>query len=217
MSSSIAPVLPSPSKISQISAELGVISYVQAAETILNSENQATLAWDATTLGGVHVNEVHIQTTEQTLTIAIDALPGGTAPDYVSHISGVIDNMADIYSDYKKLNPVTVKTTIIRCIGSTCTDHASVNSVVVRELRDLWKTDLVELHCNLHPLDSFARKIREGLKVIDEGWELRGTGRDCRVANFLYGLSKLKIDETGDPAGFTSWLIEHGIPSSKVI
>ena len=217
LTSAPAPVLPSPSTISRMSAEIGIISYVQAAETMLNSNNQSTLAWDATTLAGVHINEVHIQTTEQTFTIAIDALPGGATHDYVAHITGVIDNMAEIFSSFKGLDPVTVKTSIVDRIGSTCTDRANVNSAVVRELRDLWQTDLVELHCNLHPLDSFASKIRGGLKTIDADWELKSTGRDCCVSNFLYGLSKLKIKETGDPAGFTSWLLEHGIPPSQIV
>ena len=125
--------------------------------------------------------------------------------------------MAHIYSDYKGLDPVGIKGTIIGRIGSTCSDRASVNSVVVRELRHLWNVDLIELHCNLHPLDSFASKIRSGLKELDTAWDLRTTGRDCCAANFLYSLSKLRIKETGDPAGFTSWLVENGIPPSKIM
>ena len=39
--------------------ELGVLSDLQAAEALYTSEN-TTLAWDATSIGGSHINEVHI-------------------------------------------------------------------------------------------------------------------------------------------------------------
>ena len=59
-----------------MSAEIGAISFIQATETLLSTDDSATLCWDATTLGGLHINEVHIQTTQQSFTLSIDALPG---------------------------------------------------------------------------------------------------------------------------------------------
>ena len=86
----------------------------------------------------------------------------------------------------------------------------------MRGLEAIFQKDLIELHCNLHPLDSFGSQTRKELKELDVTLGLPNTGRDCAVANFLYGLSKLRIKQTGDPAGFTAFLKKNGISPSEI-
>ena len=210
------PVLPSKSTIARMSTEVSVLSCLQAVEALLDSDC-ATLAWDATTLAGKHLNEIHIQTESKTFTVSVQELPGGKTVEYVAHITSVINRMAELYGAYRGLDAVAVKEQIISKIRSTMSDRASVNSCVVRELRQLWSIDLVELHCNLHPLDSFSSQIRSSLKNLDSEWSLNVTGRDCCVANFLYCLSKLRIKEKGDPAGFSTFLRKHGVSPRKIL
>jgi hypothetical protein len=45
------------------------------------------LAFDATTQGGIHINEVHVTFKDiPALIVDIDQLPGGTALDYADHM-----------------------------------------------------------------------------------------------------------------------------------
>ena len=111
---------------------------------------------------------------------------------YVAHITSVIDRMATVYSSFHGSEPAVVKAAIICRVNSTMRDRVNVNSAVVRELKEQWGRDLVELNCNLHPLDGFANEIKNALKKLDGDMGMPNTGRDCCASNFLYTLSKLR-------------------------
>ena len=182
---------PSPATLSRSMFEMSVLSTLQATLVILESDC-ATLCWDATSLKHQHINEVHVQTDLQTFTLSMCVIPGGRTADYVAHISSVVDKMASVYSEFTGEPREDVSTKILSKIKSTLSDRAIVNSAVVRELRALWNLDLVELHCNLHPLDGFSNQVKSQLKTMDTEMQLRKTGSDCCVANLLYSLSKMR-------------------------
>ena len=182
--------LPSKSTISRMIYEVSVLCLLQATEALLKSP-QATLCWDATSIEDKHINEIHVETTEGTFTLSMCVLPGGKAVDYVTHMTDVIDKMVLIYSEYTGLDALNVKNDIVSRIGSTLSDRAAVNHAAVRDLRDLWNQDLVELHCNLHPLDSFSSGTRTQLKKMDLDLGMPKTGREDCISNMLYALSRL--------------------------
>ena len=77
--------------------ELGALSELQAATTILASDN-VTVGFDATTQEGVHVNTIHFTTNKQCCLAALDQLPGGTAADYDEHVLDTVDRLSLSYS-----------------------------------------------------------------------------------------------------------------------
>ena len=42
--------------------------------------------WDATTLNGAHINEVHVNTASGSFALNVGKLPGRTTEDYIDHI-----------------------------------------------------------------------------------------------------------------------------------
>ena len=182
--------MPSQSTIARMIFEVSVLCLLQATDALLMSPS-ATLCWDATSIDGEHINEIHVQTTEGTYTLSICVLPGGKAADYVTHMSDVIDKMVLVYGTYTEQDHVQLKRKIIGRIHSTLSDRAAVNRAAVRTLKELWNSDLIELHCNLHPLDSFGSKTRTELKEIDRKLNVPSTGKADCVTNLLLALSKL--------------------------
>lgn len=69
-----------------------------------------------------------------------------------------------------------------------------MNHCVVQRLGMMFDSELLELKCNLHPLDGLVNAARQALRKIDLEHEVQSTtfGRDCQAANFIYGLSKMR-------------------------
>ena len=59
-----------------------------------------TLAFDATTLRGSHVNEIHFASEDQLLTASIYELPGGCGADYADHVINTMDDLSAVWSLY---------------------------------------------------------------------------------------------------------------------
>ena len=88
-------------------------------------------------------------------------------------------------------------------------DRVSVNHCVWLKLEELFQHTLLELKCNVHPLEGISNKIRSTLKVYDNdnGIQSCTFGSDCAVANVIYGLTKMRFKQgTGDPSGFKHFL-----------
>ena len=69
------------------------------------------IAWDATSLDAEHINEVHINfpgDSPKGLMLQIDTLPGGTALDYVTHITQCLNDITDTYALCNDIDPVEV-------------------------------------------------------------------------------------------------------------
>ena len=183
--------IPTPATISQMGREISILAELQVVETIINSQG-ITLAFDATTLNGIHINEIHIVTKKTALTASITALPGGRADDYVQHILDTVEGIAVTYSAFNRVSHAETKQKIYGSILCTLTDRASVNHAAIIKLNDVLDRQLLELHCHLHPLDGIANEVRKELKKFNLSIASTTFGRDCRVVNLLYSISKLR-------------------------
>ena len=98
-------------------------------------------------------------------------------------------------------------------VSSTLSDRVAVNHCVTDSLKKSLNPNILELHCNVHPLDSLANKSRSALK--ETGVRGKLFGRDCAVANLVHSLSKLRYKQgSGDPASFKLFFKQKGIPMS---
>ena len=62
-------------------------------------------------------------------------------------------------------------------------DRCAVNHCVTEGLRETMNPLMVELHCNVHPLQSLASNARATLK--ERGVKGKVYGKDCAVANLI--------------------------------
>ena len=209
--------LPSKSSVLNMAYEVSVLCTLQATEAVLKSD-VASLCWDSTSLGSQHINEVHIELPgDEAYTLSMTEIPGGCTFHYVSHMTDVIDNMANLYASYTNQHPVEIKNFLLNRVTCMKSDRAIVNAAVIRELREQWARDFKWLHCNLHPLDGLSNEIKNEFKKVDYHFDgMLKNGTDCCMSNFLYKLSFIRIKQTGDPAGFNTFLIENQI-SPRVI
>ena len=80
---------------------------------------------------------------------------------------------------------------------------------------------MLELNCNVHPLDGIAKKCTNILKNYDAEMAIKSDtfGRDCCVVNLIYGITKMRCKQgKGDPAGFKHFLHqEEGIKLSILL
>ncbi|XP_065660553.1 uncharacterized protein LOC136084481 [Hydra vulgaris] len=207
--------IPHRKTVEQMMRELGIISELQAAEIAFSTKN-LTLGFDATTQEGVHVNVVHLTTESSCLVVAIDQLAGGTAYDYMSHITKSVDNLAKLYSDFYQEQYTDVRSTIISNITNTMSDRVTVNHATVTKLNTFWQKSLNELNCHLHPLDTITSACKASLQALETS-KGKLFGRDCFAANIVVQLNKLRYkDGKGDPKGFVTFLDEHGLPRGLI-
>ncbi|KAK6168188.1 hypothetical protein SNE40_022065 [Patella caerulea] len=192
--------------------ELGAISELQAAETIL-ANNDVTVGFDATTQEGTHINEIHFTTAKDCVSSAVDELPGGTAEDYSNHICQSVNSMAETYTFFNEgSNYQETRLSIINNITNSMSDRCAANHAAIRLVNSEWKKTLNELHCHLHPLDSIASSTRAALKRLEE---TKGKiyGNDCTAANIVVQMSKMCYkDGKGDPRGFVTFLQRNNFP-----
>ena len=70
-------------------------------EYILSSKTNLCLSWDATTIDGQHVNEIHITANRnECLMLDVRNLPGGKTADYVLHIVNALTDAAEVFSKF---------------------------------------------------------------------------------------------------------------------
>ena len=99
-------------------------------------------------------------------------------------------------------------------VKSTLSDRAVVNHCVRVQLEQRLNSELLELNCNVHPLDGLASEARKTLKKVDSKYEIKSTlyENDCCAANVTYGLSKMRYKNgKGDPKGFKQYMRKHQI------
>ena len=204
--------------VTNMAFEIAVMSDLQLGEILRRSSN-VTLAWDATSLDGDHINEFHVNTGEGKFVVQIDRLAGGTTDDYATHINESISDVIATYSKFHNLEPNDVRKEIISKFTSTITDRCAVNHAVKKRIEELLGIGLLELNCNVHPLDGLASTSRTTLAVIDKEWSIDSLvfGHQCKAGNLIYGLSKLRYKMgVGDPAGLKQFLKKEGIHSGTI-
>ena len=174
-----------------IARELGSISELQAAEMLLSTKD-VTLGFDATTQEGTHINSIHFTTKNESFSVAIDELPGGTAEDYANHIIKSVDSLAHTFVHFHEgENYPDIRQKMIENITNTMTDRCSANHAALKIVSSVWGKSFNELNCHLHPLDSIATACRSVLKEHDD---TRGSlfGNDSMAANLIYQMNKVR-------------------------
>ena len=83
---------------------------------------------------------------------------GGGTQDYTKHI---IDSIENIYSLFSTVHKDFVMHKFTLMIQNTLSDRAPGNHCVSQELNKMLDKALVELYCNLHPLDGLAAGARK--------------------------------------------------------
>eukprot|EP00112_Aurelia_sp_Birch-Aquarium-sp1_P010535 Seg2246.2 transcript_id=Seg2246.2/GoldUCD/mRNA.D3Y31 product="hypothetical protein" protein_id=Seg2246.2/GoldUCD/D3Y31 len=202
------PIHPVPHRttIEQMARELGIFAQLQTAQEVMHNEC-LTLAFDATTQEGVHVNAVVVTTKESSYVIAVDRLPGGTAEDYALHVTNSVNELAEVYNAFHpEISYQDSRKEMISNINNTMTDRVAANHAAVRVINDYWGKSLNELNCHLHPLDSVSSCCRSALKKED-GTQGTLFGKDCIAGNIVLQVNKLRYkDGKGDPQGFVTFL-----------
>jgi hypothetical protein len=205
--------VPSRSTVEIMTLELGVLSDLQAAQT-LHDTNNVTLGFDSTTQEGYHINSVHITTVEKCLIVSIEQLPGGTAADYANHVISSVDHLAELYSKFHDLDYNAVRSQMVSNISCTMSDRAAVNHAAVRLINENFKKTLLEVNCHLHPLDTIASKCKSEVKKIEEKENFTSSlfGNSCGSENLVLAMNKMRFkDGKGDPLGFRLFLEKEGL------
>ena len=199
---------PSKSCVSRIAREMGIIADMQGADTLLTSNN-STLSWYGTSLKGLHLNEVHVTTEDQSVVLGISSLPGGTTEDYTNDILKTVNDLMGNYSNKKGLEKEATTKQAKDSISNTLTDRVAVNHCAVKELEKDFGKNLNELNCNVHPIDGLANKARTILKEREGRKEIGSKlfGTDCISTKIVLNVSKLKHKQgVGDPSSFGAFL-----------
>eukprot|EP00794_Sanderia_malayensis_P017193 gene17193-18925_t len=205
--------VPHTTTVEQIARELGVYAQLQTSSEILKSRN-CTLAFDAATQEGVHINAALITTEKSAFVVAIDQLPGGTAEDYANHISDSVDELASVYTaHHPQVTYQETRKQLIDNISNTMTDRVATNHAAISLLNGYWGKSVNELNCHLHPLDSVSTCCRAALKKIEPTSSGALFGNDCIAGNIVLQVNKLRFkDGKGDPQGFVNFLDMHKLP-----
>ena len=208
--------VPHRNTVELMARELGVVSDFQVAELLMTG-NDLTLGFDATTQEGVHVNEVHITSEQESLVISVDDLPGGLAEDYELHIVDSINRVAEVYDAFHEdVDFETCRSKMVRGIKNTLTDRATVNHATIARIENTWGKSLNELNCHLHPLDTIASSSRSTLKAA-ENQKGKLFGTDCIAGNIVLAMNKFRFkDGKGDPKGFKTFLDRENLPRGLI-
>ncbi len=133
---------------------------------MLVSEENLTIAFDAITQEGKHVNSIQVTNKDTCYVLAVDELPGGTTDDSSMHINATIDSLSDVYcqlysTDFTK---IIIRYSIMSPTSSQIVLQYNVYHSTIKQLELDWGKNVNELNCHLHPLDSIASGIRTVLK-----------------------------------------------------
>ena len=131
------------------------------------------LSWDATSMDGSHVN-ANVTTL---LVLDVCELPGGTAVDYTDHVTSVLTEIAFHYAKFSGQRQEDVLSQIHTNISSALTDRVNVNSAAVRLLEEAMECSLLDLKCNVHPLETMGLSCNSATKKANDHFEIKG---DCR-------------------------------------
>ena len=132
------------STVSQFAYELGILNGIQVGEALEQADN-SNVARDATSLDAEHVNEVHINLAGELpkgMILQIDTLPGGTAADYVDHITRSLDDITETFSLYHRIDLVEMHESVIGKMKSTLSDRVIVNHCVRVQLEEKFNIEL---------------------------------------------------------------------------
>ena len=169
------------------------------------------LSWDSTTIKGEHINEIHISVSTvppKSYVLSLRSIAGGTTKDFVFHICDSINSIITTYATYNRVDYLLAKSSIIKHLKNTLSDRVAVNHCLVQQLKTAFEIELLELKCNIHPLDGIAKKCTNILKECDNHNNITSDtfGRDCCAVNFLIAMNKVRFKQgKGDPSGLSNF------------
>uniref|UniRef100_UPI00358EAAAF uncharacterized protein isoform X1 n=3 Tax=Myxine glutinosa TaxID=7769 RepID=UPI00358EAAAF len=204
--------LPSVSTVCRSVREMGILSDLQVGSTLVSCKN-STLAWDATSLDGKHLNELHVATSQGSMVLGISQMPDGRAVTYYDNITEVLGDTLDSYSQYTGVDPKILEASVKTNVTNTLGDRVVTNHAVVKLLSEgYFGKSLNELNCNVHPLDSVASSGRETLRK--RGVPSAVFGNEGAATNVIKAISKMRYKNgRGDPQGFRHLLKSQKIPA----
>lgn len=197
--------------------ELGFFSDIKTVNAILNAED-CTLIFDATTQDGIHVNCVLLTTPSSSHLVSLEHVAGGTAEDYKQHICNSINNLAKIYSLMSGLSFDECLKKILSKIKCCLTDRAPVNHLTVVMLEKEWQINIIELNCNLHPLEAISSRIKKELTVC-ESPNIKNivNGDECLAWKIIMAMNSIRYsDELGYINAMKSFFKQEGFPVSLI-
>ena len=205
--------IPSRTSVERMQVELGVISDITVAEFLHSANDGVTLAFDATTQSGIHVNAINIHNSTVEHVVALDELPGGTSQDYFDHVIKSIEYLSKLYAEWHNEALDKVKDTMIENIHNVMTDRCVVNQAAVRLINNQWIKKLNHVYCHLHPLDTIATEVKKCLRRLEEDTEARQLSKSgCVIEQIMNAFDKLRYaDNIGDPRGFKIHLLKNGL------
>jgi hypothetical protein len=199
--------------------ELGIWSDFFVAQYLVSTAN-VTLGFDSTTQQGVHVNSIHLTGNGKCRVISLDRLPGGTAIDYSDHVLASINRLATIYCSFCDASFRVIRNQMMNNVSSIMTDRAAVNHTAVAKLNSAFGRTLIEVNCNLHPLDAFSSKC---LNVLLNGEQKAGVTMKCLFSGtscaqkLVLGMNTLRFkDGSGDPSGVRLMLDDAELPRGLI-
>ena len=115
----------------------------------------------------------------------------------------MVDDLSIAWSAYNQLSKTDVKGLILGHIESTLTDRVSANQTTIECLKRQLEISLLQLDCQVHPLDSVSSTCLEALKGLQSNSSISSSAKDdCRGAIVVHNIAKLRYKGNGDPAGF---------------
>jgi hypothetical protein len=199
--------------------------HFQASEFLFQTQN-TTVAFDATTQEGLHVNEIHATSKEKAVVLALDQLAGGTATDYADHVVKTVEHLAQTYcsintkinQEQGELSVKEVNKTMQSHIKCSLTDRAAANHAAIRIVTEEFGSTLVEINCHLHPLDTIATKSKTALKSLEPtGVKSKLFSGTCRAERVIIAMNKMRFkDSKGDPHGFRVFLTDLNLSLSLI-
>lgn len=212
--------LPSTGSVFNMTNEMRVLSMVQAADAVLKSQ-YVNLGWDATSIDAKHVNEVHVNTDSGSFLLDVGVLAGGTAADYMGHIQHAIEETVRAYCEVVPLREFDdVLADIKTRVTSAISDRAIVNHSVIKELEKYLGHEIIELNCNVHPLDSLSAAFRKLSKLFEQEHGIQATPyySDSILVRVVLNVSKMRFKQgKGDPNGMRAFFELKNIDRQLIV
>ncbi|XP_059176651.1 uncharacterized protein LOC131956245 isoform X2 [Physella acuta] len=170
--------MPHYSSISRMAHEPGVLALIQVGEALQNLPDTEDLVISPA-IGAS--DGATMEPATEDFVISTARVASGRAVDYAGHIISSMKEVASVYSDYTGLPFVEVLSMFKDKCTCSVTDRAAVNTCVLEMLQSELDMQLIQLKCNIHPLDSVATKARECCSDLDKRFKVQFSWRTCLI------------------------------------
>ena len=177
----------------QFAYEVGVLNDIHVCDAIMANES-LTIVWDTTsTPSAEHINEVHLMFHGDQpwgLELQVNSLAGGKTEDYVSHVAEAVYDVSDPCALFSGKNSVEVRDTVVSKLKKTISGRVALSHCWQQHIH------LLEMNCNVHPLDGIASAVRSTLRKTDDARELKGVfWQNLFYDNLVYAVSKRRFKQ----------------------